>query len=194
MIRIVGGEFGGRRIATPPGRATRPATSAQREAVMNSLHARLDGARVLDAFAGSGAFGIEALSRGAAWAVFVDLDRHAVGTVRANLATLGVGPDRALVIGSDVYRLTPPGEPFDVVFVAPPYPHFKDCRDRVDALLQRLARRIVADALVLVQSDAGDFADPPPPFRVERVRKYGRTEFTSLVLYDAVDQLDVGSR
>lgn len=182
MIRIVAGEFGGRRIATPKGDATRPATEAQREAVMNALHARIDGARVLDAFAGSGAFGIECLSRGAASAVFVDRSRAAVETVRANLKLLGVGPERSQVIGADVYTLTPQGAPFDVVFVAPPYPHFRESPERIDALLRRFVEHLAPDAVVLVQSDAGDFGAPPPAYAVERVRRYGRTEFTTLGL------------
>ena len=75
MIRIIGGAWRGRRIATPKGDATRPAANAHRESVMNILGPRLEGARVLDVFAGSGAFGLECLSRGAALAVFVERAR-----------------------------------------------------------------------------------------------------------------------
>jgi 16S rRNA (guanine966-N2)-methyltransferase len=121
-VRIVGGSLGGRVLRAPEGRATRPTSEKVREALFNILGS-VDGDHVLDLFAGSGALGIEALSRGAAHVTFVDAGRPALTAVRANLAQLGVA-DRADVIAADAVatagRLVP-GQPWRLVFVDPPY-------------------------------------------------------------------------
>jgi 16S rRNA (guanine966-N2)-methyltransferase len=119
-VRVVAGELGGRRLATPPGHATRPTSELVRAAIFNSLEARglVAGAVVADLFAGSGALGIEALSRGASRAVFVESDRRAVRTIEANLAALGLTA-RATVRPVAVERWVP--EPADLVLVDPPY-------------------------------------------------------------------------
>jgi 16S rRNA (guanine966-N2)-methyltransferase len=125
-MRIVGGHLGGRVLRAPHGAATRPTSEKVREALFQILAHRvdLDGARVLDLFAGSGALGIEALSRGAAHATFVDYGRAALAAIRANLADLGLG-DRAEVIAGDAVaaaaRPIAPGAPYAIVFVDPPY-------------------------------------------------------------------------
>src|SRR5918998_6335794 len=89
-MRVVAGTHGGRRLATPPGSATRPTSDRVREALFSILGAAVDGARVLDLFAGSGALGIEALSRGAAEATFVERAPAALRALRGNLAALGI--------------------------------------------------------------------------------------------------------
>src|SRR5215218_2705118 len=98
-MRIVAGEWGGRRIQAPPGRGTRPTTDRVREAWMSTVAPHLPGARVLDLFAGSGALGLEALSRGAASATFVEQDAKALASLRANLDALGAGEAAAVVKG-----------------------------------------------------------------------------------------------
>src|SRR5207247_7816272 len=105
VMRVVAGSAKGRRLTAPPGRDVRPTSDRVREAVFSSLVSMdaVEGASVLDLFAGSGALGIEALSRGAATATFVDDDRVAVETVRANLAATGVG-ERASVVDEDALR------------------------------------------------------------------------------------------
>lgn len=125
-MRIVGGSLSGRVLRAPAGSATRPTSEKVREALFNILGNRLgslEGANVLDLFCGSGALGIEALSRGAAHATFVDSGKAALAATRANLAELGV-VERALVVGGDavahVPKLVPPG-PWKLVFVDPPY-------------------------------------------------------------------------
>src|SRR5580704_10651585 len=93
-MRVIAGTLGGRRLRAPAGRATRPTSDRVREALFSML-GEIDGARVLDLFAGSGALGIEALSRGAAHAVFVERDAGAAAVLRENLRALGVGPEQA---------------------------------------------------------------------------------------------------
>lgn len=121
-MRIVGGSLGGRVLRAPAGRATRPTSEKVREALFNILGS-VEGDHILDLFAGSGALGIEALSRGAARVTFVDAGKPALTAVRANLAQLGV-TDRAEVIAADAVataaRLVP-AVPWRVVFVDPPY-------------------------------------------------------------------------
>lgn len=128
-MRIVAGKFKGRPLTAPKGRATRPTSDRAREAIFNILaHAEwappLEGARVIDLFAGSGSLGLEALSRGAAFCLFVDTDNGARSAIRTNVETLGLfGHTRlhrrsATALGSRPSNL---GEPFDLVFLDPPY-------------------------------------------------------------------------
>src|SRR5215212_7911425 len=121
-MRIVGGAWGGRRIQAPPGRGTRPTTDRVREAWMSVVAPELSGARVLDLFAGSGALGLEALSRGAAHATFVEHDAKALAALRANVDTLGAAP-RTRIVKHDAVKLVATLErgAFDVAFADPPY-------------------------------------------------------------------------
>jgi 16S rRNA (guanine(966)-N(2))-methyltransferase RsmD len=123
-VRIIAGALKGRRITAPRGAATRPTADQVRIALMDTLGPRLPGARFLDLFAGAGAVGLEALSRGAASATFVEQDARAVAALRANVEALGVGAV-ATVRRGDVLReisaLYRAGERFDLVFLDPPY-------------------------------------------------------------------------
>ncbi|HZD18768.1 MAG TPA: 16S rRNA (guanine(966)-N(2))-methyltransferase RsmD [Actinomycetota bacterium] len=123
-LRIVAGEFGGRRIETPAGRGTRPTADRVREAWFSALGDRVVGARVLDLFAGSGALGLEALSRGAARAHFVESDGRAAAVLRRNIAALGVAERTEVTVG-DAFVFLPMasgrGLPFDLVLADPPY-------------------------------------------------------------------------
>ncbi len=126
MTRIIAGEFGGRALATPRGADTRPTTDRVREAIFSTVQSLLDlaGARVLDLYAGSGALGLEALSRGAGSAVLVERDRRTAQVLAANVAALGVR-QRAQVVTERVDRVLergPQGDPFDLVLLDPPYP------------------------------------------------------------------------
>ncbi len=121
-MRIVAGTLGGRRIAAPAGSATRPTGDRVREALFSVLGAAVQDARVLDLFAGSGALGLEAISRGAACAVFVDSSQRAVAAVRANLATLGIEADvRRMDARTALRTASARGEAYDLVFLDPPY-------------------------------------------------------------------------
>jgi 16S rRNA (guanine(966)-N(2))-methyltransferase RsmD len=121
-MRVIAGRYGGRRLQAPPGDATRPTSDRVREALFSVLGARVDGARVLDLFAGSGALGIEALSRGAAEATFVDSAQAAIRAVRANLEAIGA---EAEVRRADARRFlggaSAAARQYDLVFLDPPY-------------------------------------------------------------------------
>lgn len=175
-VRVVGGVARGRRIQAPAGRGTRPTGDRVREAVFDMLASMggLDGAVVADLFAGSGALGIEALSRGAARATFVEADRRAVDTLVANLAAVGDLAGRAEVVRSEVLAWLGPGpaleqEPpraFDVALCDPPYGF-----GRWAELLARIRA-----GTVVVESDRP--VEPGPAWRVLRCRSYGGTVVT----------------
>ena len=166
-MRIVGGQWRGHPIEAPDGRdVTRPTTDRVREAVSSMLlSARglsLDGARVLDAFAGSGAMGLELLSRGAAWCTFVDLDR---------------GASALAVVRGDAMRLAGAGiqgVPFDVVVLDPPY---ATDAALVSGLVEALdqAGSLSADALVLYERSASAPALAPAGFVSLKQKRYGQT-------------------
>jgi 16S rRNA (guanine966-N2)-methyltransferase len=123
LIRIISGEFKGRRIRVPVGLGVRPTSDRVREALFSILGERIPGARVLDAYSGSGALGFEALSRGAREVIFVELDRRTADVLEENAATLGVSDRcRAFVAAMDeLLAGEPPGGTFDVVLADPPY-------------------------------------------------------------------------
>ncbi len=143
-MRIVGGTLGGRVLRAPAGRSTRPTSEKVREAIFNIL-GDIEGARVLDVFAGSGALGIEALSRGAAHATFIDQDRAALKVLRANLAELGL-EDRATVIAREAVAAVAAVEPVDLVFIDPPY-----ASDL--ALRTAQALRVAAGTRIVIEHD-----------------------------------------
>ena len=149
---------------------------------MTILGPDLEGVEVLDLFAGSGAFGLECLSRGADLAVLVEKGRAALNTIKKNVADLGPDPDRVSVVMGNVYRLPAVGGPFDIVFVAPPYPHFREQGDRIAALLAKLGSEdtdlLAENGVVVVQSASGEFTgEGVPGLSVKRVRRFGRTAF-----------------
>ena len=128
-MRIVGGKWRGRQIEAPDGRdVTRPTTDRTREQIASMILSAagldLSGTSVLDAFAGSGAMGLELLSRGAARATFLDRDRRAVARIKRTASSLGAVPGEVSALGGDALRLCErslPGAPFGVVFLDPPY-------------------------------------------------------------------------
>ena len=155
-LRIVAGRAGGRRIDVPPGTGTRPTSDRVREAVFNALESldAVEGARVLDAFAGSGALGIEALSRGAGHATFADTDPQAIEVVRRNLGALDLASDATVVARAAERSLAPSG-PFDLVLLDPPYAY-----DGWDDLLAAVAAVLSSDGVVVIESDR-DVPLPP---------------------------------
>lgn len=168
-MRVISGEFGGRRLVTPEGDTTRPTTDKVRQAVFNSLASMgvLEGAVVADLFAGSGALGIEAVSRGAEKCVFVERDRAALIALRENIATLGI-EDRCTVHGTDVLAWVPAMRNVDVAFIDPPY-----ALEAWPALL-----KLVDVGLVVAEAD--DPVGAPDGWSQLRARRYGRTWVTLL--------------
>jgi 16S rRNA (guanine966-N2)-methyltransferase len=166
-LRVVAGQFKGRRLQAPRGPRTRPTADRVREALFSML-GDVSGARVLDLYAGSGALGIEALSRGAASAVFVEWDPQAVAAIERNLAAVGV---EALVVREDAMRyLARADGPFELVFCDPPY----DSASRLAApLAERLPVLTAEDARIVTESDKRNPLELPFPLLVER--DYGDT-------------------
>lgn len=121
-IRITGGEWGGRFIQSPEGRNTRPTSAISRQALCNILSERIDGARILDLFAGSGVVSAELLSRGAASSVLVEKARPVLALLRRNFQDLGALP-RVNILGADVVQMiaNPNAERFDLVYADPPF-------------------------------------------------------------------------
>ncbi len=136
-MRVIGGTFGGRRLLGPPrGTETRPTTDRVREAIFNVLGPRVEGARVLDLFAGTGALGIEALSRGARFASFVETDSGLCQTIQTNLDNLEIDPKAREVLRRDVRRgLKKLSGPYDIIFLDPPYGYLLE-REALGAIAQ----------------------------------------------------------
>ena len=172
-MRIVAGLHGGRRIAAPPGETTRPTSDRVREALFSTL-GPLHDLVVLDLYAGSGALGLEALSRGAARAVLVERDRLALETLRANVATLGEPPERAIVRAGDAGRVARDAvarvEAYDLVFLDPPYRLAAGLGAQLGATLPGL---LAPGARVVTESDRRAPMELAVPLTHER--RYGDT-------------------
>lgn len=181
-MRITGGKARGIPLKTPKGDSTRPATDALRQAVFSSLGARLEGLTVLDCFAGSGAYGLEALSRGAASISFVEKDRRALACLKENLAAVSrsLGQQQLCQVrGADAFRWQPESPP-QLIFADPPYPLL---RQRSQELLAHLAR-IAAPETLLVLEAPGDFELPPSPWEAQqRLGKGGAHQPVAWVLH-----------
>jgi 16S rRNA (guanine966-N2)-methyltransferase len=173
-VRIVAGERRGARIAAPKGVATRPTADRTREAAYN-LIGPVDDAAVLDLFAGSGAMGLEALSRGAASAVFVDSDPAAAETIVRNVEKLGL--EGARVYREDAARRVATdaaaGRRYDLVLVDPPY---RMLSRFLPMLAAHLPSVVAPDGLVVVESEAKEEPELPLPLRTSR--RYGSTRVT----------------
>jgi 16S rRNA (guanine966-N2)-methyltransferase len=176
-MRIVAGRLRGRTIAAPAGTAVRPTADRVREAVFNVLAhgaAEIEGARVLDAFAGSGALGLEALSRGAAFATFIDSSAEAIAACRANAEALGVARDSRF-IRADAIQPPRADRPCDLVFLDPPYRSGL----AATALTQLAEAGWIAPGAVIVVELGGPFA-APEGFTLTDERRYGRTRIAFL--------------
>jgi 16S rRNA (guanine966-N2)-methyltransferase len=176
VTRIVAGVYGGRRIATPPGRETRPTSDRVREALFGAL-GELTGLRFADLYAGSGAIGIEAASRGARHVLLVESDPRAGRVIRDNIALLGAG-EVARLAPSRVEHVLPGGplgEPYDVVVADPPYPTGET---EITELLRGLVGYgwLAPDAAVIVERSSRS-PEPGwvPGITGERSRRYGET-------------------
>jgi 16S rRNA (guanine966-N2)-methyltransferase len=183
-LRIVAGRFGGRRLLSAPG--TRPTEERVREAIFGRLSAAVEGARVLDLYAGSGALGLEALSRGAARVVLVERDGRAVAAIEANLTALGAG-NEVWCLKLNARRaptvLAERGEAFDLVLADPPYEESAGLEEQtpVAEVVHELASLgcLAARALVTVEHRRREGASARwSGFESEAVREYGETQVT----------------
>lgn len=187
-MRIIAGEFRGRKLLPPEDvGVTRPVTDRVKQSLFDILTPRLEGAAVLDLFAGTGSMGLECLSRGAARAVFFEADRSAVARLNRNIATLGVGP-RATVVASDLFRWfasavgtsrssddatwTLSAASADIAFLDPPYRFLRERPDDLRQLAGHLGRLLTADGIVVFRHDARDALDLPALARYDE-RTYG---------------------
>ncbi|MGW1676711.1 16S rRNA (guanine(966)-N(2))-methyltransferase RsmD [Saccharopolyspora sp. NPDC002376] len=176
MTRIVAGSVGGRRIDVPP-KGTRPTSERVREALFSALESamELSGARVLDLYGGSGALGLEALSRGAAHATFVEHDRRAAAMLRRNATSLGFRDVHVAQAKAETLLSSPTDQPFDVVLADPPY-------DLPQEKLQQVLTALVDNgwaapgSLVIVERAlrSGE-PDWPPNLHPLRSKRYGDT-------------------
>lgn len=161
MVRVVGGVAKGRKLEGPPAEGVRPTTDMVRGAMFNMLASRydLDGASVVDLFAGTGALGIEALSRGAASVTFVDNNQASLAVIKRNIEAIAIG--KADVVRSDVLAFVSRSHEFDVAFVDPPFA-FDDWAQLLRALNARLG---------LFESDRA--IDIPPQWTVVKEKRHG---------------------
>lgn len=174
MLRVIAGRYGGRRLLTPKGSTTRPTSERVREALFAML-GDVSAARVLDLYAGSGALGIEALSRGALEAVFVERDRDAIIALQANLSALGLDDRRARVRREEALGALRGAaereETYDLLLIDPPYGRASEL---APALAEALPALLAPNARTVVESDRR------APLRLElellRERRYGDTE------------------
>ncbi|HET6965436.1 MAG TPA: 16S rRNA (guanine(966)-N(2))-methyltransferase RsmD [Acidimicrobiales bacterium] len=171
-MRVVSGTARGRKLQAPPGSGTRPTSDRVREAVFDMLTSMdvVEGATVLDLFAGSGALGIECISRGAESAVLVDHHAAAVATIRRNLDVLGEAAARATVVRSDALTYAASAPAFDLVLADPPYGF-----DRWAELLESLLPRA---GLLVVETGAEPGPSlwaPGPAWETVKVKRYGGT-------------------
>ena len=174
-MRIIAGEWRGRRLQAPGGQGTRPTADRTRETLFSMLASRLgnfEGLRVADLYAGSGALGLEALSRGAVHATFVETDMNALKAIRVNLSALNAA-DRAEVRPLSATNLAP-AQPFDLVFADPPY-----AKGSGTAVVQaiRNAGWLAEGGWFAVETDAKETVDPGD-WQVEAERRVGRARLT----------------
>ena len=177
-MRIVAGEWRGRKLVSPAGQQTRPTADRTRETLFSMLASRLgsfEGLRVAELFAGSGALGLEALSRGAANAVFVEVDRAAIKAIEANAAALGAEP-RIAVRAMSAASL-PAGEPFDLILADPPYQPGSGTAV-AEAVVK--AGWLAPGGWMAVETHRGDPVAPPQGWEVDAERDVGRARITIL--------------
>lgn len=178
-MRVVAGEYGGRRLKAVPGMKTRPTTDKVKEAMFNIIGPYLDGGQVLDLFAGSGGLSIEAVSRGADHATLVDRQYQAIKTIHENLSVTKE-EDKFTVLKGDAYKmlnkLAKQEQGFDYVFLDPPYK-----KQQILELMEQLKQLglLNADALIICETDqVADLPEELADFELIKKADYGITELT----------------
>jgi 16S rRNA (guanine966-N2)-methyltransferase len=179
-LRVISGTAGGLHLQSPKRHALRPTQDRIRQVIFSSLAERIPGARVLDLYAGTGSFGIEALSRGAACATFVEQESEAVQCIRANLLHCHLTGDvRTEDVSTFLQRA--PSEPFDLIFADPPYLKSRGTLEE-DALVHLIPLFLAPDGLFVWEHYAERRLDASPVWEVLRHKNYGETGLTFLRL------------
>lgn len=177
-MRIIAGDWRGRPIIAPEGRATRPTSDRAREGLFSMLASRLgrfEGLRIADLFAGTGALGLEALSRGAAHCLFIDSDRSALASIERNIQAVGAKA-RAELRGQSVEYASPPSAPFDLLFLDPPY-----AAGLAEMALGRIGNPAwVAPGGIVSIETAGERLPLPDGFAVAAERRFGKAHIILL--------------
>ena len=174
-MRIIAGSARGRRLKAPDTRGTRPATDRVREAVFSAIGAFVEGCDVVDLYAGSGSFGLEALSRGARSAMFVESGRKALDALRANIKATGLGPAdvSGLDVGGWLVDADRAGARFDLVFMDPPWDQPSSTMTDQLALLDGLVTS--GGEVVVSRRHTDPEPEPPKTWRVAANKRYGDT-------------------
>ena len=182
-MRIIAGTFKGRRLKAPSWDGLRPTSDKLRETLFNILAPRIEGARVLDGYAGTGAVGIEALSRGAAHVTFIEQDRRAAALIAQNLAACGVEQGYTIDCGDMVSALgrLPAGARFDLILLDPPYD-----ADNVAEVLAAAAARLAEDGRVVLERATR--RDPEVPARLTRLRDVVSGDSTLTFMTDSTSR------
>ncbi|HEY1705976.1 MAG TPA: 16S rRNA (guanine(966)-N(2))-methyltransferase RsmD [Trebonia sp.] len=190
MTRVIAGAAGGRRLSVPSGNSTRPTSDRAREGLFGTVLSELgslEGRSVLDLYAGSGAVGLEALSRGAVSVTFVESDVRAAGVIKANVKTVGLPGTSVVISTADRFLAGPPGTgedrvrdgqrgPYDLVFADPPYA--VTAADIAKLLTLLHAGRLAPGALVVVErATRSGVLEWPPGYMPGKSRRYGEATF-----------------
>lgn len=174
-LRVIGGQWKGRRLQAPPGLATRPLPDRIKQSLFDWLGQALDGLRVADVCAGSGSFGIESASRGAAEVVLIDPGPQAQPILRANLQAVGQ-PPAIRVVPRPFQDALPHLPTFDLIFADPPFPWFREHPDLLAQLLACARDALNDQGRLIIRGERGEALPAPPIGLVERERRqYGRS-------------------
>jgi 16S rRNA (guanine966-N2)-methyltransferase len=179
-LRIIAGKYRSRTIVTPKGDATRPTTDRARESLFNILSHNFDleDAKVLDLFAGSGAFGFEAISRGASHVTFIEHNKKALEAIAENIRSFEAN-DNVTVVKTDVYKwLTAPTGKYDLIFADPPYDDERTLRELPEILFSR--GLLLPDSVVICEHRTGSTVIAPPQADIFRVVTVDEAQFTLL--------------
>lgn len=179
-MRIIGGDRRRKKLISVPGITTRPTSDRVKETLFNIIQTHIHGASVLDLFSGTGALGLEALSRGAARCLFIDNEKQALETCKKNIAACNYGERSTVIqwnIAKSLHCISRLTEPLDLVFLDPPYK-----QGLADVALSHLASLAIfsSESIIVVEHAAGDPPHPCEDFILTETRKYGTTALSFL--------------